>query len=102
MKRGTGVSVCLAALLLAPGVAAASDHWRPYRGQLRAEIRREIREAMRDARRARYLAGRDIRLARARDRQDALRAVREAQREARQGAREARRAAREARRSWWY
>ena len=102
MKRGTGLSLLVGALLLIRAAASASDDWRPYRGQLRAEIRRDIREAMRDAHRARLRARRDVMRAFARDTWERHMAIRDARREARFAAREARRAAREARRSWWY
>ena len=103
MKRGTGLSLLVAALLMVPAAASASDDWRPYRSQLRSEIRREIREAMRDAQRARFRARRDVMRAFARDRWERQLMLRDARREARLAARDARRAARDARRrSWWY
>jgi hypothetical protein len=94
MKRGIGLSLVAAALLLVPAVASASDQWRPYGGRARAEIRREIQRALRDSRRARFEMRRDLQRALARDRW----ALRQSLREAR---RDAQRARREARRAWW-
>ena len=95
MKRGLGLSlsIVVAALLLVPTVASASDQWRMHGRQWRDDIRRQVREAMRDARNARFAARRDMYRAWARNRQDVRQAIRQAHREAL-------RAGREFRRSW--
>jgi hypothetical protein len=93
MKRGLGLSLVAAVLLLVPAAASASDHWRMHSHRMRDDIRREVRQAVREAQRARFAARRDMYRAWARDRY----AVRDAVRQAR---RDALRAARDFRRSW--
>jgi len=91
MRRGLGLSLVAAALLLVPSMASAADHLRQHRDHWRSDIRRNVHEAVREARRTRFAARRDVYRALAHDRWAARHAARSTMRDAHRAARELRR-----------